>query len=32
MAHECTPSQRKISVKVADILGNDAMKILEVGI
>ena len=32
MAHECTPGQRKIAVKVVDIFGNDTMKILEVGV
>ena len=29
-AHECTPGQRKIAVKVVDIFGNDTMTIVEV--
>ena len=31
-AHECSPGQRKIAVKVVDIFGNDTMKILELRI
>jgi len=32
VAHECTPGQRKIAVKVVDIFGNDTMTIVEMGI
>ena len=30
--HECEPGQRKLAVKVVDILGNDTMTIVEVTI
>jgi hypothetical protein len=29
VAHEVTPGRRKIAVRVVDILGNDAMTIVE---
>ena len=30
VAHECSPSRRKLAVKVVDIFGNDTMTIVEV--
>jgi len=30
--HECEKGRRKIALKVADIFGNDTMKIIEVTI
>ena len=32
VAHECTPGQRKLAVKVVDIFGNDTMTIVEVSV
>jgi hypothetical protein len=32
VAHECSPGQRKIAVKVVDIFGNDTMTIVEVSV